>query len=85
MNVSVVGLGKLGSVLAAILADAGHRVYGIDTNARSVEAINAGLSPVDETGLSALIADTREHLSGHVDYAEAIANTDMTMIVVRKV
>jgi UDPglucose 6-dehydrogenase len=83
MNISVVGLGKLGSVLAAVLADAGHHVVGVDTNISSVKAVNQGLSPVDETGLSDLIAGlSSDMFIATTDYARAIPNTDMTMIVV---
>lgn len=83
MNVSVIGLGKLGASLAAVLADAGNRVYGVDTNTSSVSAINSGLSPVNETGLDRLIANLpKGQLTAHSDYSEAIPNTDISMIVV---
>jgi UDPglucose 6-dehydrogenase len=83
MNVSVIGLGKLGATLAAVLADAGNRVYGVDTNVRSVDAINAGLSPVNETGLADLIAKLPPgQLTAHVGYKDAIENSEITMIVV---
>lgn len=83
MNVSVIGLGKLGATLAAVLADAGNRVYGVDTNVRSVDAINAGLSPVNETGLADLIASLPPgQLTAHVGYKDAIENSEITMIVV---
>ncbi len=32
MNISVVGLGKLGAVLAGVMADKGHEVVGVDVN-----------------------------------------------------
>lgn len=83
MNVSVVGLGKLGAVLAAVLADAGHKVIGVDTNTSSVAAINAGLSPVDETGLAELIASLPPgQLTATAKYSDAIPHTEMSMIVV---
>lgn len=83
MNVSVIGLGKLGASLAAVLAAAGHRVYGVDTNTRSVEVINSGLSPVNETGLADLIASLpKGRLTASVDYADAIPHTEMSLIVV---
>ena len=39
MNISVIGLGKLGSVMAAVLADKGNTVQGVDVNPLTVEAI----------------------------------------------
>ncbi|PWT80890.1 MAG: hypothetical protein C5B44_04645, partial [Acidobacteria bacterium] len=42
MNISVIGLGKLGSPLAAVLASKGHTVIGVDLNEEFVLAINNG-------------------------------------------
>jgi len=53
VNISVVGLGKLGSPLAACLAHKGFPVIGVDLNPRIVSLINGGKAPVVEPGLSA--------------------------------
>ena len=43
MNISVIGLGKLGAVLAAVMADRGHDVVGVDVNpAFVVRSIRGG-------------------------------------------
>lgn len=39
MDIAVVGCGAMGSIYAGLLADAGHRVIAIDTNAAHVSAI----------------------------------------------
>ena len=44
-EVSVFGLGYVGSVSAASFADDGHEVVGVDVNADKVAAINAGPQP----------------------------------------
>ncbi|MCU0241524.1 MAG: NAD(P)-binding domain-containing protein [Vicinamibacteria bacterium] len=82
MKISVVGLGKLGSPLAAIMADKGHAVIGVDLNRQFVEAIQAGRAPVIEPQLPEMIARNRERLSATLDYAEAIAKSELTFIVV---
>jgi len=41
MKILVMGVGAMGSVYAALLADAGHEVWAVDTWAEHVNAINA--------------------------------------------
>lgn len=54
MKVAVFGLGYVGSVTAACLADAGHEVVGVDLAESKVEAILQGRAPLAEPGLEAL-------------------------------
>jgi len=84
MRVSVFGLGYVGCVTAASLAERGHLVIGVDVNDTKVDQINAGLSPVDEPGLPSLIARTVESraLQATTDVAWAIENSDLAMICV---
>jgi len=82
MNLSVIGLGKLGAVLAGVLAEAGHEVVGVDVNPKSVDAINQGIAPVREPGLDDMIRKNAARLSATGDVASAIARTDVTFIVV---
>ena len=58
-TISVIGLGKLGSPLAAVLASRGFKVIGVDKASANVDAINDGLAPVKEPGLQALITEAR--------------------------
>jgi UDPglucose 6-dehydrogenase len=55
--VAVLGLWHLGSVTAACLAAAGHRVVGWDPTPATVERLSAGTPPVDEPGLTALVSE----------------------------
>ena len=45
-TVAVIGLGYVGLPLAVAYAETGFHVTGIDIDARRVEALNAGLSPI---------------------------------------
>ena len=47
MNISVFGLGYVGTVCAACLARDGHTVVGVDVNQGKVDAINAGVAPIE--------------------------------------
>ncbi len=54
-NVIVMGLGYVGCVSSACLAEIGHSVLGVDRDAHKVEAIRQAQSPFYETGLPGLI------------------------------
>ena len=53
----VVGLGYVGLPTAALLAANGNEVLGVDVDARRVEAVNSGKSPITEPGLDAAVAE----------------------------
>ncbi len=82
MNVSVVGLGKLGAPLVAVLASKGLAVYGIDVNPDAVAQINAGLAPVQEPRLQELLRANSGHIRATSDWATAIGETEATYIIV---
>lgn len=82
MDIAVIGLGKLGSPLAAVLADKGHSVIGVDLNPNAVAAINAGRAPVTEPGLQERIDSAGKRLSATTDFAAAITASDISFIIV---
>lgn len=82
MRVSVIGLGKLGAPLAAVMASRGHDVIGVDISQRYVDDINAGRAPVPEPQLQELLDVSRERLRATTDYAEAVLGSDITFIIV---
>ena len=79
---SVVGLGKLGASMAAAIADRGFEVIGVDVNGSVIQAINAGRAPVMETGLDEAIAKNRARLTATLSHREAIAQSDVSFVVV---
>ena len=82
MNVSLIGLGKLGLCSAACFASKGHHVIGVDSNEAHVSALAEGQCPINETGLKALLTDCRSHLEFTTDYDHAVRSTDITLIIV---
>lgn len=79
---SVIGLGKLGSPLAAVLASKGFEVVGVDSNPKFVAALQAGRAPVSEPGLQELLASAPIPVRATADIDIAVVNSDVTFVVV---
>jgi GDP-mannose 6-dehydrogenase len=84
MQVSVFGLGYVGSVSAASFAADGHTVIGVDVNPAKVESLNAGRSPIVEKGLEDLIRDSTANgrLRATTNTADAVRDTDLSLLCV---
>jgi GDP-mannose 6-dehydrogenase len=84
MRVSVFGLGYVGTVCAACLADEGHEVTGCDVSETKVSLINAGKSPIVEKDIGELVAANVNagRLRATMGTQEAIANSDVSLICV---
>ena len=82
MKLSIIGLGKLGAPMAAVMAHKGHMVVGVDVNADYVAAIQQGHAPLRETGLEEMIQANRERLTATTNYEEAVLATEATFIIV---
>jgi len=81
-RVSVVGLGKLGAPLAAVLASRGFTVVGLDVSKTLVDALNAGKMPIVEPQLNELIAAHKQRLSATMDAGEAVRQSDASFVIV---
>jgi UDPglucose 6-dehydrogenase len=81
MRIAVVGLGKLGAPLAAVLASKGNEVLGLDVNDNVVRLVNEGTAPVDEPGLQRLVTASRERLSASTDFTAAADCDVITLLV----
>ena len=68
--------------MAAAIASRGFNVIGVDINQRSVDLMNAGHAPVQETRLEEIIAANRERLRATPSHHEAIMNSDMSFVIV---
>ena len=55
MRISVIGTGYLGAVHAACMADIGHEVLGVDTDAQKIAALQDGHAPFFEPGLEEIL------------------------------
>lgn len=84
MRIAIFGLGYVGCVSAACLANEGHHVTGVDVNTLKVQMINDGTSPIIEAKVDELIkqAVSEGKLQATPSVTEAIHNADVSLICV---
>ena len=85
VTVAVYGLGKMGLPLAAVFANRGARVIGVDINQKVVDGINRGKCPIlGEPGLlEMLMANVKgQRLSVTTDGVAAAKESDVMVILV---
>ena len=83
-SISVFGLGYVGTVTAACLANRGNNVIGVDLNRTKVEAINSGNSPIVEPRVSEIIADSHKANRLHATSSAeaAVMNSEISFLCV---
>lgn len=72
LRISVIGTGYLGTVHAACMAQLGHEVLGVDTDAGKIAALAEGKAPFYEPGLAAMLASAVG--SGKLRFTTALAD-----------
>ncbi|HXH51315.1 MAG TPA: UDP-glucose/GDP-mannose dehydrogenase family protein [Terriglobia bacterium] len=83
-QISVFGLGYVGSVTAGCFAQMGHKVIGVDVNPAKVEMLESGHSPVVEAELGNLVAAGRKACQLHAtsDAIQAVCESEVSFICV---
>jgi UDPglucose 6-dehydrogenase len=81
-KVAVIGLGKLGSPMAAAVAARGVAVIGADLDSVKVEKINRGEAPVNETNLADYVRRGHERLRATTDLEAATIGAEIVFIIV---
>lgn len=83
MNVSVVGVGKMGLPIAAWIASRGAFVQACDKNPDVVAAIEAGRPDIDEPGVVELLGEALRagRLQATTDTAAATAASDVVIVI----
>lgn len=84
MKVTVFGIGYVGLVQGAVLAEVGHDVICIDIDANKVERLKQGHIPIYEPGLEALVKEN--YASGRLNFttdaAAGVKHGDVQFIAV---
>lgn len=60
MNITVFGVGYVGLVQAAVLAEVGHSVYCIDVDQKKIDSLNNNEIPIYEPGLESIVKDNNK-------------------------
>lgn len=68
--------------MAAAFAHRGFTVIGVDVNQKSVDAINNGRAPVQETGLDEYLGKNRERISATLSHDEAVLGSEVSFVIV---
>lgn len=84
MNIAVFGTGYVGLVTGTCFAEMGNNVFCVDVDAKKIEGLKNGVSPIYEPGLDELI-HSNQH-SGRLRFTtnseEAIRTSDILFIAV---
>jgi UDP-N-acetyl-D-mannosaminuronic acid dehydrogenase len=83
-KVTVFGLGHIGLPTAALFANSGLQVTGVDINKKTIELVNKGISPVMEPGLDELVKKAVESgkLSATEDGISASKESKIMIVIV---
>ena len=68
--------------MAAAFASRGFDVIGVDVNQRSIELVNEGRAPVQETNLDETIAANKERITATASHEDAVLNSDISFVIV---
>jgi UDPglucose 6-dehydrogenase len=84
MKVSVVGVGYVGLVAAACLADGGNHVVCVDNDKKKIEDLKNGIIPIYEPGLAEIVKRNEEagRLSFTTDLKEGVDNSLVIFLAV---
>jgi UDPglucose 6-dehydrogenase len=84
MNLCVIGTGYVGLVGAAIFAERGHKVMGVDIDEKKIEKIKMGEMPIYEPGLAEIVLDNlkAERLNFTTSLVEGMKDAEVVFICV---
>ena len=84
MKLTTFGTGYVGLVTGACLAEVGHNVVCIDVDQRKIDALKAGIIPIWEPGLEAIVKRNvaEQRLRFTTDVAEAVRHAEVQFIAV---
>ena len=84
MRIAMIGTGYVGLVSGACFADFGHRVCCVDKDSSKIDGLNAGVMPIWEPGLEAIVKANveRGRLTFTTDLPAAMRDSEAVFIAV---
>jgi len=84
VTVCVLGLGRVGLPLGAVLANCGLTCYGVDVNIERVLQVNRGETPFEEDKLEELLRRAQESGKFHamIESRQSISQSDIIIVTV---
>lgn len=84
MNITVFGIGYVGLVQAAVLAEVGHQISCVDIDEKKIENLKKGIIPIYEPGLTDLVVKNYKNgrLNFTIDAASGVSHGDIIFIAV---
>jgi UDPglucose 6-dehydrogenase len=84
MKIAMIGSGYVGLVSGACFADFGHDVVCVDKDGSKIDRLNAGIMPIYEPGLDALVKTNvgADRLSFSTDVQASVKDCDAVFIAV---
>lgn len=84
MKLSIIGTGYVGLVTGTCFAEMGNTVYCVDTDQKKIDALQQGIIPIYEPGLSELVKDNYQQGNLHftTQIQEALQETSLCFIAV---
>jgi UDPglucose 6-dehydrogenase len=82
MNLLVIGLGKLGLPLCAVLAESGHQVYGVDKSEELIQSLNSEKYFSSEPNLVKLLSKNFSNLRFSTSYDDFMEEIDVIFVIV---
>jgi UDPglucose 6-dehydrogenase len=84
MRIAMIGTGYVGLVSGACFADFGHRVCCVDKDSSKIDGLNAGVMPIWEPGLEAIVKANveRNRLTFTTDLPAAMRDSEAVFIAV---